>query len=114
MCPKDAGAGKTAWFPDEDICRLLDVPEWVKRQRRIARKAAPGGSFTLAMLQRDCRIAKGIKGIDPDGTDKERAEAESAWLKAHPAITEAEREIMRARGEENKAALSLYRASKTG
>jgi hypothetical protein len=105
MCPKYEGVEHTAWFPDEPVCRLLDVPEWVKRQRRIAKKAT-GGSFTLAMLQRDCRIAKGVKGIDPDGTDNERAEAETAWLKAHPAITETEREILRARGKKNKAFLT--------
>ena len=84
------------WFPDEPICRLLDVTDWVKHQRRIAKKAAPGSSFMLAMLQRDCRISQGIKGIDPDRTDRERAQEEIAWLKSHPAITEAEREIMRA------------------
>ena len=106
MCPKDAGVSKTAWFPDEPICRLLDVPDWVKRQRRIAKKAAPGGSFTLAMLQRDCRIAQGIKGIDPDRTDRERVQEEIAWLKSHPAITEAEREKLRAIGEKNKAFLT--------
>ena len=114
MCPKDAGVLKTTWFPGEPICRLLDVPDWVKRQRRIAKKAAPGGSFTLAMLQRDCRIAQGIKGINPDRTGKERAQEEIVWLKSHPAITEAEREIMRARGEKQKAVLSRFRAEKEG
>ena len=39
-------------------------------------------------------------------TDRERAESEAAWLKAHPAITEEEREKMRAMGEKNKAFLS--------
>jgi hypothetical protein len=36
-----------------------------------------------------------MKGIDPDGTDKERAVDEAAWFKAHPVITEEEREKMR-------------------
>ena len=66
------------------------------------------------MLQQDCRIARGVKGINPDGTDKERGEAEAAWLKAHPAITEEEREKLRTMGEKNKAVLALHRASKTG
>ena len=106
MCPRDSGAASTAWFPGEPVCRLLDVPDWVKRQRKVARKAAAGYSFTFAMLQQDCRIAQGIKGIDPDGTDKERTEAEKNWLSAHPAITEAEREKMRVIGEKNKAFLT--------
>jgi hypothetical protein len=106
VCPKDPGQEKTAWFPDEDICRLADVPEWVKRQRKISRKAAPGGYFTLAMLKQDCRIAQGIKGIDPDGTDKERERDEAAWFTAHPVITAEKRERSRASGLKNKGFLS--------
>ncbi|MDR1896357.1 MAG: hypothetical protein LBR10_06165 [Prevotellaceae bacterium] len=40
LCPRDKGAAGCTWFPDEDICRLVDVPDWVKRQRKIFRKAA--------------------------------------------------------------------------
>jgi hypothetical protein len=91
LCPKDEGIADRTWFPDEDLCRLADVPGWVKRQRKISKKAAPGGYFTVAMLEQDCRIPKGMKGIDPDGTDKERAADEAAWFKAHPVITAEER-----------------------
>ena len=88
MCIKDAGAANTAWFACEPVCRLRDVPEWVKRQRRIAVKAAvDSGFFTLAMLVHKCRIARGIKGIDPNGTESERKVAEAAWFKSHPEIT---------------------------
>jgi hypothetical protein len=76
---------------------LADVPEWVRRQRKIARKAATGGYFTVALLKHDCRITQGLKGIDPDGTDKERESDEAAWLTAHPVITAEEREKMRER-----------------
>jgi hypothetical protein len=96
LCPKDEGIADRTWFPDEDMCRLADIPEWVKRQRKISKKAAPGGYFTLAMLKHDCRITQGIKGIDPDGTDKERAADEAAWFNAHPVITEKEREKYKA------------------
>lgn len=97
MCPK-VEVTKMAWYPNEEVCRLQDVPEWIKRQRKIAKKANFFGNFfTLAMLQRDCRISKGIKGIDPDLTDKERLEAEKVWLEAHPVITEEDREKMRAK-----------------
>jgi hypothetical protein len=112
LCPKDEGVEDRTWFPDEDRCRLADVPEWVKRQRKVSRKAAPGGYFTLAMLRHDCRIAQGMKGVDPDGTDREREKDEAAWFKAHPAITAEEREKMRVRGEKNQGSLSLHRASK--
>jgi hypothetical protein len=75
LCPKDEGIAYRTWFPDEDICRLANTPDWVKRQRKISKKAALGGYFTVAMLKHDYHISKGIKGIDPDGSDKERA----AW-----------------------------------
>jgi hypothetical protein len=113
LCPRDEGIAARTWFPDEPVCRLADVPDWVKRQRRIARKAAPGGYFTLAMLRHDCRICTGIKGIDPDGTDKERADSEAAWFTAHPVITEADREIWRAMGERQTAILLRARTQKT-
>ena len=86
MCPRDAGAAKKTWFPGEPVCRLHDVPEWVKRQRKIAGTGADetAGCFTLPMLERRCMIKKGIIGIDPDGTDSELKEAEKAWLEKHP------------------------------
>jgi hypothetical protein len=64
-----------------------------------------GGYFTLAMLNHDCRISHGMKGIDPDGTDKERAADEAAWFKAHPVITAENREKNRAIGLKNKGFL---------
>jgi hypothetical protein len=106
LCPKDEGVADRTWFPDEDICRLTAVPEWVKRQRKISRKAAMGGYFTLAMLEHDCRISKGMKGIDPNGTDKERTADEAAWFTAHPVITAEERERNRTSGLKNKGVLS--------
>jgi hypothetical protein len=112
VCPKDAGQEHTTWFPDEDVCRLADVPEWVKRQRKVSKKAAPGGYFTVAMLRHDCRITRGMKGINPDGTDKERAADEAAWFKAHPAITEEQRAKMKADGEKKKAVLHRARLKK--
>jgi hypothetical protein len=92
ICPKDSGQEKTTWFANEDICRLAEVPEWVKRQRKVSRRAAPGGYFTLALLEQDCRITKGMKGIDPNRSDKERAADEAAWFTAHPVISQEERE----------------------
>jgi hypothetical protein len=50
LCPRDEGMADRAWFPDEDICRLADVPAWVKRQRKIAKMGLPfeAGYFTRA------------------------------------------------------------------
>jgi hypothetical protein len=115
ICPKDEGVKNMTWFPDEPVCRLNNSPEWVTRQRRIAHKVKgfEAGYFTLAMLQQDCRIAQGIKGINPDGTDKERVEAEKEWFIQHPAITEAEREAMRVSADRLKKAKSREDIVKT-
>jgi len=88
MCPKDVGAIKTAWFANEPVCRLHDVPEWVKRQRRIAKTCTDetAGFHTLPMLERRCVIGKKMAGICPDGTDADREVAERNWLDRHPPI----------------------------
>jgi hypothetical protein len=117
LCPKDEGMADRTWFADEDICRLADVPEWVKRtlirrQRKVSKKAALGGYFTVAMLKQDCRIAQGMKGVDPDGTDKERDAGEAAWFKAHPAITAEEREKLRAAAEKLNAESLGFKSKK--
>jgi hypothetical protein len=113
LCPRDEGIADRYWFSDEDICRLADVPAWVRRQRKIARKAAMGGYFTLAMFTHECRINKGIKGIDPNGTDTERAADEAAWFTAHPVITAGERERNRAMMTKNRAFLAGSGTGKT-
>jgi hypothetical protein len=78
---------KTAWFADEPVCRLNDIPEWVKRQRKIAKTGTDtAGCFTLPMLKRRCVIGKKISGIDPDETESEREDAEKKWLEKHPPI----------------------------
>jgi hypothetical protein len=101
------------WFADEDICRLNNSPGWATRQKKVSRKAAQGGYFTLAMLRHDCRIAQGMKGIDPDGTDRERAAGEAVWFKAHPAFTEEQRARMKAEGEKKTEVLHRARVKKT-
>jgi hypothetical protein len=77
-----------AWFAGEPVCRLHDVPEWVKRQRKIAKTGADetAGCFTLPMLERRCVIGKKISGIDPGGTEADRENAEKKWLDRHPRI----------------------------
>jgi hypothetical protein len=46
-----------------------------------------------------------MKGIDPDGTDMERAADEAAWFKAHPVITAEMREKRRAIAEKNRTSV---------
>jgi hypothetical protein len=104
MCPKDTGVAKTVWFAGEPVCCLHDVPEWVKQQRKIVKRGTSktAGCFTLSMLERDCRIKKGITGIDPDGANSEREAAEKVWLEKHPAkkpISEETREKYRTQAE---------------
>ena len=108
MCPRDEGAAKTVWFADEPVCRLHDVPEWVKRQRKIVKTGADetAGCFTLPMLERGCMIKKGITGIEPDGTDSELKETEKVWLEKRPAkepISEETRAKYRAQAERARA-----------
>ncbi|WP_461247167.1 hypothetical protein [Treponema sp. R6D11] len=102
VCPKDAGSACAVWFADEPVCFLQDVPEWVKRQRKIAKTGASAiaGCFTLPMLERHCVVGKKMSGIDPDATDGERKIAEKDWLCRHPAVkpkTCGEREKLAAR-----------------
>jgi len=82
ICPKDAeSTAHCAWFPDEDVCPLRDVPTWVRRQRRIAKavgKNAAAGCFTAKMLAHPCVIRPGIKGLDPETAITESRV--SAWV----------------------------------
>ncbi|MDR0388372.1 MAG: hypothetical protein LBH57_10095 [Treponema sp.] len=57
------------------------------------------------MLRHDCRISKGMKGIDPDGTDTERAAGEAVWFKVHPVITAESRGKNRAIGLKSRGFL---------
>jgi hypothetical protein len=102
ICPRDAGAAHAVWFADEPMCRLQDAPEWVKRQRKIAKTGATAitGCFTLSMLERHCIVGKKMAGIDPDASDADRKIAEENWLCRHPPVkskTCGEREKLAAR-----------------
>jgi hypothetical protein len=98
----NVGAAQAVWFADEPVCRLQDTPEWVKRQRKIAKTgvSATAGCFTLPMLERRYVIGEKIAGIAPDATDAERKIAEEDWLCRHPPVrpkTSKEREKLAAR-----------------
>ena len=88
LCPLDEQSVKRGcWFPGEEICRQLHHPAWVTRQYKVARKLPhdmESGCFTVRMLQRNCRINTGTRGVDPDKGPAH--EQEDAWLKEHPEL----------------------------
>jgi hypothetical protein len=54
-----------------------------------------------------------MKGIDPDGTDKERAADEAAWFTAHPVILAENREKNRALAAKSRAFGAGFGTAKT-
>lgn len=68
MCPKDVNFGRFVWFPSEPVCRLREVPDWVLKQRKIAKLPGidPEKYFTLRMLNDVERVSEGLEGIDPE------------------------------------------------
>lgn len=77
LCPKDVNAGRCLWFADEPVCTLRKVPDWVRKQRRIARLPNTDLSkyFTLYMLNATRRIGCGVRGADPN-----HADADKVWV----------------------------------
>lgn len=112
MCPYDENLNKMIWYPDEDICKKRDVPNWVKKQRKIAGKIREkSGYFTLEMLDRHFRITKALKGLDPNKDEVPQLER---WKDAHPEITEEEMERLKERGRKLQARLQNERGVSVG
>jgi len=96
LCPLDVKHLKIgAWYPDENICRLKTVPNWVKIQKKIAKKTKDENTYyTYEMLNRNCRVGKGMTGINPDKPEKPQLRA---WLKKHPrkkAVSEKQKKLL--------------------
>ena len=72
LCPmlSDENNKNYIWYPDEDICtRKKNIPDWVKQQRKVAKKANPDNFwfyFTMDMLKVRFRVTNSVKGLDPD------------------------------------------------
>ncbi|MBA7706908.1 hypothetical protein ES703_115767 [subsurface metagenome] len=83
LCPLNNPEEESAyWYPDEEICRKHPVPDWVKSQKKIAKKVKDRSKyFTFKMLNRNCRITKGIIGLDPE---KDEGLQLKKWLALHP------------------------------
>ncbi len=77
MCPilSDEQNINYCWYPDEDICRRRKgLPDWVRQQRKIAKKAKPDNYryyLTLEMLKVRFRVTSSVKGLDPDNLYEE-------------------------------------------
>ena len=87
LCPWDESSLQHGlWYPGEDLCNFqkANQVDWVRRQRKIAKKANKlHRFFTYKMLCRNCRVGSAIKGLDPD---LDRAKQEQEWIAKHPEI----------------------------
>jgi len=75
LCPLEIDSNHV-WFPDEDICRKHGKVDWIKKQRKIARKANNKDTyFTVDMLKEVKRVTANIVGADPDRVN------DQTWIK---------------------------------
>jgi hypothetical protein len=78
LCPmlSDEENKKRLWYPGEEICRRRkDLPEWVKQQRKVAKKIKPENKpnyFTLDMFMAQSRVTRGLMGLGSDQGDEEK------------------------------------------
>ena len=84
LCPKDVDLTERMWFPDEPVCRLKVVPDWIRAQKKIVRSKGidAGKYFTLRMLNALDDVPKGMQGADPDLVTGERI-----WLTSYARST---------------------------
>jgi len=82
LCPLDENSIKNEiWYPDEEVCHKRSVPDWVRRQKAIAKVKAPSDKyFTVEMLEAIKQVRKGIVGINPDLPLGQAKEAERKWI----------------------------------
>jgi len=85
LCPLDENSIKNEiWYPDEEVCHKRDAPDWVKKQKAIAKVKAPSDKFfTVVMLRALRQIRRGISGFSPDQTLQEAEAAEKRWIEEH-------------------------------
>lgn len=99
---------KSLWYPEEEICKNGDYSDldWIKNQKKIAKKVKDESKyFNFQMLNRNCRVAKGIIGLDPE---KDEGPQLKKWLALHPALKKMSLAQRKAVGEK----LRKYRQSK--
>ena len=83
LCPLDEKHLETdIWYPNEEICSLKTVPTWIKNQKKITKKTKDKNTYyTYEMLNRNCKVGKGMTGLNPDKSEEPQLED---WLKKHP------------------------------
>lgn len=98
VCPRFEGCGAPLctieesslkngiWYPSEEVCRNQKVNQldWIRRQRKLARRAHPEFYFTYEILKHNFVIRTGIKGLDPDKPEAQESSELKKWLSAHP------------------------------
>jgi len=67
ICPEDEQSlKKSIWYPDEKICTQRDAPDWVRTQRKVAKRAKyQDRYFTYADFKRMERVVR-PRGHNPD------------------------------------------------
>ena len=68
ICPFE-NTYDSIWYPDEEICnrRRCDLPEWIRKQRRIKRKAISRDRYYLKDdIEQIGRVSVKTKGRNPD------------------------------------------------
>ena len=83
LCPLDENLHKRTWYPSEPICRCRCFQSllWLRKQKRIAKVTDENaGYFDHEMLNRNFRVSKGLKGLNPD---KEENPQKQRWLAGH-------------------------------
>lgn len=86
LCPLNNLDERSDWFPDEEVCKNKDYSnlDWIKNQKKIAKKAKDASKyFNFQMLNRNCRVTKGIIGLDPE---KDEGPQLKKWLDLHPTM----------------------------
>ena len=83
LCPLDEKHLKgDIWYPEEEICRLKKIPDWIKQQKKIAKKTKEKDTYyNYEMLNRNCRVGNGMTGLNPDKSEEPQLED---WHKKHP------------------------------
>ncbi|UCF13210.1 MAG: hypothetical protein JSW06_02855 [Thermoplasmatales archaeon] len=81
MCPYDKELKSSTWYPSEQTCSKPGF-NWISNQRKIAKKTQCQETYyTFNMLNRNCIISKGMKGLDPE---KEEGDQLKKWLEKRP------------------------------
>jgi len=96
LCPIHPSVVNSIWYPDEEVCKRRNAPDWVKKQRRTVKaKSPPDRFFTIAMLEAVHQIRPGIEGLNPDVPIDQSAVREQNWISKRKPVSPKEACITR-------------------